>query len=110
MTIPLKTAPLTRHSGMSAQMSLTPPSGGRGRSSAAMRRAHVRRPDREDFLRRWSMLMIASFRTAEDCADHFGVTLPCACNWREGIHRPSGDHVDFAQASLPEYERIMRGG
>ncbi|QIR85027.1 hypothetical protein FIU66_07290 [Paracoccus sp. AK26] len=91
-------------------MSLTPPPGGRGRSSAAMRRAHARRPDREDFLRRWSMLMIASFRTAEDCAEHFSVTLPCACNWREGMHRPSGDHVDFAQASLPEYERIMRGG
>ncbi len=55
------------------------------------------------------MLMIASFATAEACKDHFGVTLQTACNWRDGLHRPSGDHVDFAQASLPRYAEIMRG-
>lgn len=73
-----------------------------------MRRAHVRRLDRDEFLGRWSLLMIASFVTAQACADHFEVTLQTACNWREGLHRPSGDHVDFAQATLADYDRIMR--
>lgn len=76
-----------------------------------MRRAHVHahRLDRDEFLRRWSLLMIASFRGAEECRLHFDVTLQTACNWRDGLHRPSGNHVDFAQFSLPDYARIIRG-
>jgi len=93
------------------QMSFTAPVGGRGRSAAARRRAHVhaQRRDTDDFLRRWSMLMIVSFATAEACGQHFGVTKQTGCNWREGTHRPCGDAVDFAMQTLPRYAEIMWG-
>lgn len=93
------------------QMSFTAPVGGRGRSAAARRRAHVhaQRRDIDDFLRRWSMLMIVSFATAEACGQHFGVTKQTGCNWREGTHRPCGDAVDFAMQTLPRYAEIMWG-
>ena len=94
----------------SRQMSFTPPVGGRGRSAAARRRAHVHaQRDTDDFLRRWSMLMIVSFATAEACGQHFGVTKQTGCNWREGTHRPCGDAVDFAMQTLPRYAEIMWG-
>lgn len=90
-------------------MSLTPPRGGRGRSASARRRAHVYRPDVDDFLRRWSLLMITSFASAEACGRHFGVTKQTGCNWRDGTHRPCGDVVDYAVRSLPRYADIMWG-
>lgn len=109
MTIPLKTAPLTRHSGTPAQKSHANPFDGRGRTGAARRRTHVS-SDKADFLRRWSLLMIASFDSREACAVHFAVTFQTACNWFDALNAPYGQHVDFAQASLPNYARIMRGG
>lgn len=108
MTTPLTTAPPARHSGTAAQKSHSNPFDGRGRSAAARRRMHVN-ADRTDFLRRWSLLMIASFDSREACAVHFGVTFQTACNWFDALNAPYGHHVDFAQASLPEYSRIMRG-
>lgn len=108
MKNPLTTAPQTRPSGMPAQMSRPNPFDGRGRSPAARRRAHAH-ADREAFMRRWSLLMIASFDSREACAVHFGVTFQTACNWFDALNAPYGHHVDFAQASLPEYRRIMRG-
>ncbi|RNF35065.1 hypothetical protein A7A09_008875 [Paracoccus methylarcula] len=84
---------------------------GRGRSAASARRAHVHahHPDRRDFLRRWSLLMIASFRCREACAVHFGVTFQTACNWFDGFNAPYGQHVDYAVETLPRYAEIMRG-
>lgn len=83
---------------------------GRGRRAEAARRAHIHhRPDRKDFTRRWSMLMIASFPSREACATHFGVTFQTACNWFDAINAPYGHHVDFATTSLPRYAKIMRG-
>ncbi|MDQ7775280.1 MAG: hypothetical protein Q4615_04855 [Paracoccus aminovorans] len=81
---------------------------GRGRSAAAARRAHACRPDAQDFLRRWSLLMISSFGSREECAVHFGVTFQTACNWFDGICRPYGDAVAFAVETLPRYAEIMR--
>ncbi|MBO9457311.1 hypothetical protein J7376_19665 [Paracoccus sp. R12_1] len=84
---------------------------GRGRSRGSARRAHVhgQHPDRADFLRRWSLLMIASFRSSEVCAAHFDVTMQTAWNWREGINCPLGHHVDHAHATLARFDEIMRG-
>ena len=82
---------------------------GRGRSPAARRRAHVHHPDRTDFLRRWSLLMIASFPSREACAVHFGVTFQTACNWFDAFNVPYGQHVDYANETLPRYAEIMRG-
>ncbi|SMO63929.1 hypothetical protein [Paracoccus laeviglucosivorans] len=93
------------------QMSFTGAVGGRGRSASAARRAHVhaQRADVDTFLRRWSMLMITSFATAEAIGAHFDVTKQTGCNWREGTHRPSGDAVDHAMQTLPLYSQIMWG-
>lgn len=83
---------------------------GRGRSAQAARRAHAHHgPDRDLFLRRWSLLMIASFATRESCAVHFGVTFQTACNWFDGACRPYGHVVDHAVTTLPRYAAIMRG-
>lgn len=109
MTIPVKNPRQTRHSGMSAQMSRPNAFVGRGRGASAARRAHVHhRPDRDQFLSRWSLLMIASFPSREACAVHFGVTFQTACNWFDALNAPYGHHVDFAQASLQRYAEIMR--
>lgn len=59
-------------------------------------------------MQRWSMLMIASFTSTEAIAAHFSVTKQCACNWRDGTHRPYGDAVDHAIRTLPRYLEIMR--
>ncbi|RJL18237.1 hypothetical protein [Paracoccus siganidrum] len=83
---------------------------GRGRGRSAARRAHIHaRPDRDLFLRRWSLLMIASFARREACAEHFGVSFQTACNWFDAFNSPYGHHVDFAQETLPRYAEIMRG-
>lgn len=83
---------------------------GRGRSRDAARRAHRHySPDRDQFTRRWSLLMIASFPSREECAVHFGVTFQTACNWFDGSCRPYGDAVDHAIRTLPRYLKIMRG-
>ncbi|MTH79397.1 hypothetical protein [Paracoccus aestuariivivens] len=74
-----------------------------------MRRAHVHGIDRDAFMRRWSLLMIGSFSSREECAVHFGVTFQTACNWFDGMCRPYGDIVDHAMATLPRYEQVMRG-
>lgn len=93
------------------QMSRANSFDGRGRSAASARRAHVHadHPDRADFLCRWSLLMIASFRSREHCAVHFVVTFQTACNWFDGFNVPYGHHVDHAVETLPRYEEIMRG-
>lgn len=100
---PHLTAPCAR------QMSFTGTAGGRGRSASAARRAHVhaQRADVDTFLRRWSLLMVASFATAEAIGAHFDVTKQTGCNWRDGSHRPSGDAVDHAMQTLPRYAEIM---
>lgn len=90
------------------QMSRKSPLEGRGRHPAQVRRAHVG-PDRGDFLRRWSALLIAEFTTSEGCAVHFGVTSQAAWNWREALACPLGHHVDYARATLPRFAEIMGG-
>ncbi|MDP0929029.1 hypothetical protein Q0601_17730 [Paracoccus onubensis] len=91
------------------QMSHANPFEGRGRNPAAARRAHIHHhPDRVDFLRRWSLLMIASFPNRETCAVHFGVTFQTACNWFDGFNAPYGQHVDYAIETLPRYAETMR--
>lgn len=84
---------------------------GRGRSRESARRAHIHayQPDRASFLRRWSLLMIASFSSREACAVHFGVTFQTACNWFDGLNAPYGHHVDHAHATLALFHEIMRG-
>lgn len=91
------------------QMSHANALNGRGRSVVAQRRAHVCRPDARDFARRWSLLMIASFGSREECAVHFGVTFQTACNWFDGACRPYGDCVAWAVETLPRYAEAMRG-
>jgi len=81
----------------------------RRRSAPAARRGHVHAVDRDAFMRRWSLLMIASFTSREACAVHFSVTFQTACNWFDGMCRPYGDIVDHAMATLPRYAEIMRG-
>lgn len=83
---------------------------GRGRNREAARRAHHRiNPDRDAFLRRWSLLMISSFSSREICAVHFDVTFQTACNWFDGNCSPYGHHVDHAVRTLPRYVEIMAG-
>lgn len=81
----------------------------RRRSASVARRGHVHTIDRDAFLRRWSLLMIASFSTREECAVYFDVTYQTSCNWFDGLCRPYGDIVDHAVATLPRYAEIMQG-
>ena len=83
---------------------------GRGRSARAARRAHnhAHQTNRATFLRRWSLLMIASFSSREAVAVHFGVTFQTACNWVDALNAPYGHHVDHAMTTLPRYGEIMR--
>lgn len=69
-----------------------------------------RRLSRDEFTRRWSLLMIRSFPSREACSAHFEVTFQTACNWFEGYCRPCGDHVDHAWRTLPAYAQIMGEG
>lgn len=93
------------------------PAATRGRSLRSIRRAHVA-PGwgvdpvlrRDEFLTRWSRLMIASFADAAACADWAGVTVVCARNWMDGDHRPCGDVVDLAWRTLPRCAVIMGEG
>jgi len=81
---------------------------GRARTAAAARRAHASYfLDRDAFMRRWSLLMIASFGSREECAMHFGVAFQTACNWFDAINRPYGDAVAHAVETLPRYFEIM---
>ncbi|MDN3713419.1 hypothetical protein QWZ10_19830 [Paracoccus cavernae] len=94
-----------------AQTSRLNPFDGRGRSVADRRRNHgaVGRLEPEDFRRRWSLLLISNFATRELCAVHFGVTFQTSCNWFDGLRTPTGDVVDFAAHSLPNYAAVMWG-
>lgn len=112
MMNPLKSPRLSRHSALPAPMSCANvlDRDGRGRSASARRRAHVHRHlDRDGFMRRWSLLMIASFGSREVCAVHFRVSFQTACNWFDGLNAPYGHHVDYAVETLPRYGEIMRG-
>lgn len=110
MSKPLTAADRGQPAHVCAQKSLMPPRGGRGRCVRSIRRAHASaRPDPDGFMRRWSALMIASFSSAAQCGQFFGVTKQTACNWMDATHRPYGDVVDFAMRALPAYERVMRG-
>lgn len=110
MTLPKQTLRPTQRDGACRQMSHASTFDGRGRGRAAARRAHVQpATDREAFLRRWSLLMIASFSSREICAVHFGVTFQTACNWFDGTNAPYGHHVDHAVQTLDRYGEIMRG-
>ncbi|SDL36617.1 hypothetical protein SAMN04487971_109126 [Paracoccus chinensis] len=110
---PLPLTPRDRVSPARPQMSF-PPSGGRGRSRAAARRAHawVGMPARrrDEFLTSWSRLMIASFGSVSECAEWAGVSEPCVRNWLEGFHRPCGDIVAQAALTLPDFARIIGEG
>ena len=107
--------PLTPRDGLSAahaQKSLrAAPS--RGRTRAAARRAHVHHwtdcpaRRRDEFLMRWSRLMLASFADAAACAEWAGVTAVCAHSWMDGHHRPCGDVVARAALTLPGFAEIM---
>lgn len=93
------------------QMSRASPFDGRGRALADRRRAYgaVGALDKDDFRRRWSLLMIASFSSRELCAVHFAKTFQTACNWFEGTATPTGEIVHHAMQTLPRYLEIMEG-
>lgn len=80
-----------------------------GRRSAHHQRRGRVLPDRSQFARRWSLLMITSFSSREECAVCFGVTYQTACNWFDARSRPYGDAVDFAVHQLPKYHDVMGG-
>ena len=86
----------------------------RRRSRRAERRRpadrHAPRLSRDEFARRWSLLMIRSFPSREACSVHFEVTFQTACNWFDGHCRPYGDQVDHAWRTLPAYARVMGEG
>jgi len=69
-----------------------------------MRRAHGRRSAAEmhqfraDFPDLWSGFLRSQFRSREQAAAYFEVTFQTACNWWDGVVRPSGDKV--AQAAI----------
>lgn len=88
-----------------------PPPSGRGRSRSAARRAHVWAADpcrrRDEFLRRWSRLMLASFASPEACAMWADATTQTARNWMDGTHRPCGDVVALAALTLPGFSAVM---
>ncbi len=110
MTIPMQTLRPTQRDGACRQMSHANPFDGRGRGRDAARSAHAgHSTDRAAFLRRWSLLMIASFASREVCAVHFGVTFQTACNWFDGLNAPYGHHVDHATRTLARYAEIMQG-
>ena len=92
-------------------MSHASPFDGRGRTVADRLRNYgaIGRLEPEDFRRRWSMLLIKNFATREICAVHFGVTFQTSCNWFDGLCTPTGDVVDFAAQSLPNYAEVMWG-
>ena len=94
-----------------AQMSPANPFDGRGRSGTDRRRNHgaVGRLEPDDFRRRWSMLLISNFASRELCAVHFGVTFQTSCNWFDGLCTPTGDVVDLAAQTLPNYAAVMWG-
>lgn len=95
-----------QHHRIPVQMSCRNPlDSGRGRGPSR-RAAHVA-PDRGDFMRAWSLLMIGSFTSREACALHFGVTFQTACNWFDGRHRPYGDAVAHAALSLPRFAEVI---
>lgn len=112
MTPTLLTLPATPSPG-ACQKSLARPRPSRGRTRADMRRAHVHHwtdcpvRRRDEFLMRWSRLMVASFADARACADWAGVTAVCAHSWMDGMHRPCGDVVARAALKLPRFAEIM---
>ncbi len=86
---------------------------GRGRSRDAYRRTY-HRPDpaayRSTFLPRWSRLVECVFGTRDRCATEMGVTLQTACNWFDGLSRPTGDKVAMLAFMHPDaFGRIMGG-
>ena len=88
------------------------PNEGRGAGRAAHRRVHGWRydplPYRAEFLDRWAALIRHLFVTREDVAAGFGVTFQTACNWWDGLNRPSGDKVALAAVTWPdEFTRFM---
>lgn len=108
------TQPLTTNDGghprlPRAQTSRANPFDGRGRSGADRRRTHgaVDRLEPDDFRRRWSLLLISSFASRELCAVHFAVTFQTSCNWFDGLCTPTGDVVDLAAKTLPNYAAVM---
>lgn len=84
---------------------------GRGRSRAAQRRS-FHRPDplayRSEFVPRWASLVAHVFGSRDICATAMGVTLQTACNWFDGLSRPTGDKVAMLAFMHPEdFGRIM---
>jgi hypothetical protein len=84
---------------------------GRGRGRDAYRRT-FHRPDpaayRSAFLPRWSALVAQVFGSRDACALAMGVTLQTACNWFDGLSRPTGDKVALLAFMHPEaFGRIM---
>lgn len=111
MNHPQKRNPLNNPLMPHGQTSHASPFDGRGRSIGSRRRNHgaLGRLEPEVFRRRWSLLVINGFQTKELCAVHFSVTFQTSCNWFDGLCTPTGDVVDFAAQSLPNYADIMWG-
>lgn len=111
MIKPQKRNPLSHPRMPIGRVSYASPFDGRGRSAIDHRRNHgaVGRLEPENFRRRWSLLLISNFASREICAVHFGVTFQTSCNWFDGLCTPTGDVVDFAAQSLPNYPEIMWG-
>ena len=50
------------------------------------------------------------FGTRDRCATEMGVTLQTACNWFDGLSRPTGDKVAMLAFMHPDaFGRIMGG-
>lgn len=105
--VPIPSEPVTE----SGQKSWSNVFDGRGRSRAAYRRT-FHRPDpvryRSEFQPRWSRLIELVFGSRDRCAAEMGVTFQTACNWWDGIARPTGDKVAMLAFMHPEeFGRIM---
>ncbi|OWJ71399.1 hypothetical protein CDV50_10365 [Haematobacter massiliensis] len=51
----------------------------------------------------WSKFLRQNYRRPEDVAVAFGVTFQTACNWWDGLNRPSGDAVALAGRSFHDF-------
>lgn len=95
-----RTNPVLRD-GHARRLRAAPPAANRDRRIATDRLS------RDEFSRRWSLLMIGSFASREACAVHFGVTFQTSCNWFDGVCRPYGDQVANAWRTLDRFSEVM---
>lgn len=61
---------------------------------------------RARFTHIWSEFIRANYRNPEEVAVYFGVRFQTACNWWNGVNRPTGDVV--ARAGRPFQDFLER--